>query len=205
MMGFQNVSRETAERLEIYERLLEKWNPAINLVAKTSITNARTRHFEDSLQILNFAPDVWTTWADLGSGGGFPGAVVAIAAAEYHPNANVILVESDARKSAFLRSVFRETGVTATVLNQRIESLDPLGANVVSARALAELSTLLGFANRHAAPNATLLFPKGESWRNELTKAQESWIFSYDAAPSKTDSKGVILKIRDLRRADPET
>jgi 16S rRNA (guanine527-N7)-methyltransferase len=196
-----DVSRETIERLEHYLTMLEKWNPAINLVSKSTITNAWSRHFKDSIQLYQHAPKGWSHWADLGSGGGFPGAVIAILANEITPSAQVTLVESDQRKAAFLRSVLRETEASGTVAAKRIEIAEPLAADVISARALAGLTTLLGFAERHGTNEATYLFPKGINWEKELRIAQESWKFTYCAITSETDPNATILKIGDLARA----
>ncbi|MDG1430865.1 MAG: 16S rRNA (guanine(527)-N(7))-methyltransferase RsmG [Paracoccaceae bacterium] len=196
-----NVSRETIERLEKYLALLEKWNPAINLVSKSTIKDAWSRHFIDSAQIYKHATNEWNHWADFGSGGGFPGAVIAILANELRPNATVTLVESDQRKATFLRSVLRETDIKGTVVAKRVEAIEPMSADVISARALADLPALLAFAELHGSPNATYLFPKGISWQKELTLAQESWSFNHTAITSETDPNAIILKIGDLVRA----
>lgn len=196
-----DVSRETIDRLEHYLAMLEKWNPAINLVSKSTIANAWSRHFKDSIQLYQHAPEGWSHWADLGSGGGFPGAVIAILANELRPDAQITLVESDQRKSAFLRSVLRETGVSGKVEATRIEAAEPLSADIVSARALADLNTLLGFAERHGTVCSTFLFPKGINWEKELKAAQESWNFSHVAITSETDPNATILRIGDLARA----
>jgi len=196
-----DVSRETIERLEHYLALLEKWNPAINLVSKTTIETSWSRHFIDSTQLFNHAPDGWAHWVDLGSGGGFPGTVIAILAKELNPTAHVTLVESDQRKSAFLRSVLRETGVKGRVEAKRIEAVEPLQADIVSARALANLNALLGFADKHGTEGSTYLFPKGINWQKEMAAAQESWSFDFTAITSRTDPNATILKIRGLARA----
>ena len=195
-----DVSRETSERLTHYAALLEKWNPRINLVAKSTLADAWTRHIVDSLQILELAPQGWTHWMDMGSGGGFPGLVIAIAAQDHGPDCRVTLIESDQRKCAFLRTVIRETGAPATVLARRIEDVPPLGADVVSARALADLDRLLGFFVRHAAEGAVGLFPKGANWKKELTEAQLRWDFSCARYTSKTEEKAVILRIQGVAR-----
>ncbi|MDP7150140.1 MAG: 16S rRNA (guanine(527)-N(7))-methyltransferase RsmG [Paracoccaceae bacterium] len=200
-MSDLNVSRETMQRLEHYLSLLKKWNPSINLVAKSTIDEAWTRHFTDSIQIYRHAPENWRIWADLGSGGGFPGAVIAIMAQELNPAGTVSLVESDQRKSTFLRTVFRETGVNAKVITQRIEATEPLSADIISARALAELTTLLEFAHIHGKPSVTCLFPKGESWEKELLVAQESWSFGCEVIKSETNPQATVLKVKDLTRA----
>ncbi len=195
-----DVSRETMDRLTQYVALLGKWNPKINLVSKTTLAEAWTRHIVDSLQILSLAPFSWGRWVDLGSGGGFPGLVIAIAAAEQNPQGHVTLVESDQRKCAFLRTVIRETGVNATVVAKRIEAVPPLRADVISARALADLSTLLSFVQRHGAANSIALFPKGATWEKELSQAQAQWEFAFEPYKSETEEKAVILRIEGVAR-----
>lgn len=195
-----DVSRETIARLEHYVALLKKWNPRINLVSRSTLADAWERHVRDSLQILSLAPAGWKTWADLGSGGGFPGLVIAIAALELNPGARVILMESDQRKCAFLRTVIRETGANAEAIARRIEDVQPIGANVVSARALADLSTLLGFVERHGGEGCVALFPKGATWKKELTEAQQEWEFSCARYKSETEEKSVILRIEGVAR-----
>jgi len=194
-----NVSRETTARLKHYLWLLQKWNPTINLVAKSTLAEAWNRHFMDSDQIFSSISDVATHWVDLGSGGGFPGLVVAIIGAEKAPDMSVTLVESDQRKAVFLRTVARETGVTVKVLAQRAEDIAPLAANVVSARALAPLKSLLEYTSRHIAQDGVAIFPKGENYRQEITDALASWRFDLQLSPSRTESRAVILTIRGLQ------
>ena len=196
MIG-QDVSRETKDRLKIYAEELRKWNPRINIVAKSTLEDLETRHFADSLQIAHLAPEV-DHWVDLGSGGGFPGLVIAIHALETGSPKRVTLVESDQRKSAFLRTVIRATGASATVIAKRIEETEPLEADVLSARALAPLSALLGFAERHMTSTGSALFPKGARWKDEVAEARTEWRFECDAIRSKTDSDAVILKIEGV-------
>lgn len=195
-----NVSRETLERLKAYEALLKKWNPAINLVSKATLAEAWTRHFVDSAQIFDLAPEGAHHWADLGSGGGFPGMVVAAIAAEKAPDMQVTLVESDQRKATFLRTVARELGLKTQVISKRIEEVPPLGADVLSARALASLAQLLGFAERHLCPDGIALFPKGAAHEQELAEALESWRFEVQKTPSRTESGAVILSIGGIAR-----
>ncbi|MAM63437.1 16S rRNA (guanine(527)-N(7))-methyltransferase RsmG [Maritimibacter sp. UBA3975] len=196
-----NVSRETLDKLTTYAALLERWNPKINLVSKQTLPELWSRHFLDSAQLLSLAPEKATSWLDLGTGGGFPGLIVAILASEKRPKLNVTCVESDQRKSAFLRTVTRETGASATILSRRIEILEPQGADIVSARALAPLKTLLGFARRHLSSDGIALFPKGSSSAPEIQEALETWTFQADTYPSLTHDNAVILKIGDIHRA----
>lgn len=199
-MTLGGVSRETAERLDIYSALLAKWNARINLVSRASLADHRARHFADSAQIHRVASHPVGHWADLGSGGGFPGLIVAILACETGFPAEVTLVEADARKSAFLSTVIRETGVHARVLTERIESIAPLGADVVSARALADLATLLGYAARHLAPGGEALFAKGARWEAEIAQARRAWQFDCAVVKSETEPGSVILKVRGMSR-----
>ncbi|KRS11227.1 16S rRNA methyltransferase [Roseovarius atlanticus] len=200
-IGELSVSRETIDKLEHYADALRKWNPKINLVSKSTIDDLWARHFVDSAQVWQFANEQGDVWADLGSGGGFPGLVVAIIAAELREDLSLTLVESDQRKSAFLRSVARETSTAVTIISRRIEELPTLQADVISARAVADLDTLLSLSHRHLAPQGLMLFPKGENWRKELTEAQSKWRFDYEVAKSKTNEKSVILRISGVCRA----
>lgn len=195
----QDVSRETIDRLEVFASLLKKWNPKINLVSRNSLSDLWSRHIKDSIQVFR-SVKADGHWVDLGSGGGFPGAVVAILAAEETPQLRVTLVESDQRKSAFLRTVIRETGVSCLVQAQRIESIPPMQANILSARALADLPTLLEFAERHLGNGGIGLFSKGVTWEKELEAAREQWHFEATPVPSLTEPNAVILKIEGLTR-----
>ena len=195
------VSRETKAKLEKYADLLIRWNQKINLVSASTISDLWSRHFVDSAQIYKRCPAVQGVWADLGSGGGFPGLVIAIIANELNPDLKVVLVESDQRKATFLRTVIRETAISATVKIERIESLAPIGADVVSARALADLSDLLGFAQRHLRPEGIALFQKGAIWQKELAHARKSWCFESEHFKSVTAPEAVILKIGRIANA----
>lgn len=195
-----DVSRETFDRLQTYEALIRAWNPRINLVSASTLAALWTRHFGDSAQLFSLAPENARLWADLGSGGGFPGLVIAILAAEARPTLSVTLVESDQRKAAFLATAARTLGLSVVVRAERIETLPPLGADVLSARALAPLDTLLGYAERHLAPGGVALFPKGATVDAELAHALEHWRFSYQKEPSKTAADGVVLIIGGISR-----
>lgn len=200
-IGALDVSRETFERLEAYGKLLEKWNPKINLVSKATIEDLWVRHIVDSAQMFSMMPSDANRWIDLGSGGGFPGMVIAILAAELSPDLHVTLVESDQRKCAFLRTVSRETGCKATVLANRIDEIEPLNADILSARALADLKSLLKFAELHLSTGGTCLFPKGVTWQKEVEDARDSWRFSLDMSKSETQENAVILKINEVQHA----
>ena len=194
-----DVSRETFERLEAYVALIEKWNPKINLVSKSSLPEIWDRHIWDSAQIFDIAVE-GSVWADFGSGGGLPGIVLAIFAKERRPDMQFYLVESDQRKCAFLRNAVREIGLNVKVHAERIEVLDPIGASVISARALTDLNGLLEFVERHSAKNGVAILPKGETWEKEILQAQENWSFEYEEITSKTNNDAAILKIKDFAR-----
>ncbi|WP_243613454.1 16S rRNA (guanine(527)-N(7))-methyltransferase RsmG [Shimia aestuarii] len=196
-----DVSRETSDRLRLLADLLQKWNPKINLVSRSTLETLWDRHILDSAQVFDLVPHPVDHWVDIGSGGGFPGLVVAILAAQKDPAQKTTLIESDQRKCAFLRTVLRETGVSATVLTKRIEQADRQKADILSARALADLSQLCEFAERHLQSDGTALFPKGVTWQKELRQAEESWSFTPEVITSISEPEAVILKLGDIRRA----
>lgn len=194
-----NVSRETLERLKIFEATIRKWNPRINLVSRDSLNNLWVRHIVDSVQVFRCVEPT-AHWVDIGSGGGFPGLIVAILAADEAPDMKVTLIESDTRKSAFLRTVARECGVNISVISERIESVDPQNAGVLSARALADLSLLFQFTERHLHSDGVALFPKGVNWKKEVDNALKQWRFDWEPVRSLTEAEAVILKIRGVER-----
>jgi len=198
----QNVSRETYDKLRAYEALIRKWNPSINLVAKSTLSDVWNRHIIDSAQVyfaaFNERPSSWT---DIGSGGGLPGIVVATLAQQDGQQTNITMVESDKRKSVFLRASIRELGLSnAKVINERIEGAQIPISDTVSARALAPLTDLFTLSQGFSDQNTTFLFQKGKNWALEIEMAQNHWSFDYDAIKSETDSNAVILKIRGLSR-----
>lgn len=198
MTPIEKASPATLARLETLVALVRKWNPAINLVAPSTLAEAWDRHIVDSARLINLVPPP-ALWADLGSGAGFPGLVIAILLAEQSPGTRVTLVESDGRKAAFLHSAAHATGVTVDVRNARIEALAPLEAQVVSARALAPLDRLLPLAHRHLAAGGTCLFPKGARVAEELASVSGTWSFDLARHPSPDAGGGEILELRNLR------
>jgi 16S rRNA (guanine527-N7)-methyltransferase len=189
------VSHETATRLDQFVELLLRWQHAVQLVAPSTLPKLWTRHIADSLQLIAHAPEA-KVWADFGSGGGFPGLVIAIALAG-QPGAVVHLVESDARKAAFLREAARVTGSPAKVHAERAESAaEQIGTvDIVTARALAPLSRLLELAWPLIGAGARAIFPKGQHLDEELTEAAKSWMIQSRTLPSLTDPTGTILII----------
>lgn len=195
-----NVSRETLERLRAFEALVLKWTVKINLIAAGTKQDLWERHVVDSAQIYPAAPARWANWADIGSGGGFPGIVVAILAKELNPEGKITLIESDMRKATFLRTAIRELQLNAVVIADRIEKAPPQNADVLSARALASLDLLLGFAERHLNHDGVALFQKGRTAQAEIDAAKQKWSFALATHPSITDADSQLLSIKELAR-----
>ena len=194
------VSRETLARLDRFVALLFDWQAKTNLVASSELPRLWTRHIADSLQLLPLAPGA-KIWVDLGSGGGFPAIPVARALAEME-GARVHMVESNGKKAAFLREAVRATGAPALVHQTRIEdSGESFGdkVDVVSARALAPLTMLCGYALPLIGRGAVGLFPKGQDVEAELTEATKYWKIAYDLVPSRT-GEGSIVVVHGLER-----
>lgn len=196
-----NVSRETLVALHEFEALVQRWNPAINLVSKASLPNLWSRHIVDSAQVFLHCPEAALSWADLGSGGGFPGIVLAILANELKPSLRFTLVESDLRKATFLRQAAQALDLQATVVGQRIETVEPLNADVLSARALAPLPDLLCFVERHLKSGGTAILPKGARFAEEIADARKFWTFDVDSHSSLSEADAAILVIRNIHRA----
>ena len=190
------VSRETLARLERYAALLEKWNARINLVGKSTLDDLWRRHMLDSAQLFPLIPDGAKNLVDLGSGAGFPGMVLAIMGAP-----DVHLIESNRRKCAFLEEVAREVGADVTIHAARIGEIDHFTASVITARALAPLDELLDIAAPFVEKHSILLFLKGKTAKEELTRAQKAWTMRVNEIPSQTDSEGVIISLETISRA----
>jgi 16S rRNA (guanine527-N7)-methyltransferase len=196
-----HVSRETSRRLSQFVAFLLDRQRTTNLIAASTIPVIWTRHVADSLQLLALAPDA-RRWVDFGSGGGFPGMVIACALAET-PGAPVHLIESIGKKAAFLRDAVRETAVPATVHHGRIEDIAPRLAgetDIVTARAVAPLKELLTMINPFLERGAQALLMKGQDVDAELTQAAKYWTIDHTAVPSQTSPTGRILIVRHLER-----
>jgi 16S rRNA (guanine527-N7)-methyltransferase len=194
-----SVSRETENRLDRFVDVLLLWQSKLNLIAPSTLRELWTRHIADSLQLLPLAPDA-RTWVDFGTGGGFPGAVIACALAD-KPGAKVHLVESNGKKVAFLREAVRATGAPAIVHLERAEKFGESCAepvHVVTARALAPLKTLCDQAFPLMSRGAIGLFPKGQDVDAELTDAAKYWRLEATRVSSKTNPEGSIVVIRSL-------
>ena len=199
-VGGVNVSRETFEELQQFADLVRKWTPKINLISPATIPELWERHIVDSAQIYRFAPESYKKWVDIGSGGGFPGIVMAIIAKTQQPDASFILIESDQRKATFLRTAARELNLRVTVLAERIENAAAQGADVVSARALSTLSTLLPLIERHINSHGQAILHKGKKAGEEIADARQNWRFDLEEFTSLTDLGGQILIVKGISR-----
>jgi 16S rRNA (guanine527-N7)-methyltransferase len=194
------VSRETADRLERFVALLLDWQQRMNLIASSTEPIIWTRHIADSLQLLALAPQA-RIWADLGSGAGFPGLVIACALTGT-PGARVHLVESSTKKAAFLREAVRTIEAPADVHALRISDFvarAPAAIEVVTARALAPLAGLLDAAYPLLKTGALGLFPKGQDVDAELTEAARCWSIKAAVVPSRTDPAGRIVCVNAIQ------
>ena len=195
------VSRETEARLDAYVDLLGQWQAKTNLVAPSTLPQLWTRHIADSLQLLALAPGA-KRWADFGSGGGFPGVVLACALADVE-GARIDLVERNAKKAAFLREAIRVTGAPGVIhltdIGDYVDRSDGI-IDCVTARALAPLQILLGFAEPLVKQRAKALFLKGQDVEAELTESRKIWTMKIDKLPSRTDPAATILRLSEVRR-----
>ncbi|CAN7221133.1 16S rRNA (guanine(527)-N(7))-methyltransferase RsmG [Mesorhizobium sp. LjNodule214] len=195
------VSRETFERLVAFEQLFLKWNRSINLAAPSTLDDVWGRHILDSAQLGRIAPQA-KRWIDLGSGGGFPGLVLAFLLAE-REGASIDLVESNRKKASFLQAVIGQFGLPARVIARRIDDSYPLvsAPEIVTARALASLPALLDLAAPWLTNGARALFHKGRDYRAEVEESTHRWAFDLVEHPSMTDPHGVVLELSNLRPA----
>ena len=190
-----DVSRETLARLKAYVGLLEDWNQRHNLVSRNSMADVWRRHVWDSAQLLQHVPAYTTTLADLGSGAGFPGLVLAEL---LRGRVDVILYESIRKKCEFLEAAAKRMGLSVGIRNERIEAEAHAPVDVVTARALAPVDKLLGYAQQMAGKHTICLFLKGQSLAAELTEAGKSWKMKALQHPSATDPSGVVLEVREF-------
>jgi 16S rRNA (guanine527-N7)-methyltransferase len=207
--GLTGVSHETLVRIQTYLAVLDDWRGRLNLIGPSEGRHLWRRHVHDSLQLLaDIRPDERRI-VDLGSGAGFPGLILACA---LHGRSEVTLVEKSVRKAEFLETAIRETGLTTRVVNDRIDEAGqgrPIntsnnnslnGYDLVTARALAPLPKLLGYASVCLKPSGRCLFLKGREATTELTQARESWTFDLSARASASNPEGQVLAISSLRR-----
>lgn len=191
------LSAAVLPAFETYGALLRKWQARINLVSPDTLPDMWRRHFLDSAQLLPLIPEAAETLADIGTGAGFPGMVIALA----RPGLTVHLIDSDTRKIAFLREVTARTGVRNAVFHvKRMESIEHLPVDIVVSRACAPLTRLLRYAIPLWTPSTIALFLKGARVDEELTEARKEWMMSVERFPSVSDETGTILRLADLSR-----
>lgn len=198
---FQGLTGATPEQmadLHAFVRHLTEVNAVMNLIGPDTLPDVWNRHFWDSAQLLTHAPDA-VAWADLGAGAGFPGVVLSILL-KGRPGANVWLIDSLAKRCRFLQSVVDELKLPATVINGRAEE-NAVKVDVVTARAVAPMDRLLGYAQPYLQRGARGLFLKGEKAEVEVADARRVWHFESDLTVSRSDSRGRIVSVRSLRRA----
>ena len=193
-----NVSRETLNGFYEYETLLYKWNKKINLVSKNTLVDIWERHFLDSGQIIKHVKVSGKRWVDVGSGAGFPGLVVALLLRDRKIDCDLVLVEKNPKKGFFLNEVIRKLNLSVEVVNDNIDNLEPLNADILTARAFSELNNLIEIAFRHRKKEGICLFLKGENYRIELDKTLNYWFFDYDIVDSLSSSSGKIIRVKKI-------
>ncbi|MCS6626315.1 16S rRNA (guanine(527)-N(7))-methyltransferase RsmG [Roseibacterium beibuensis] len=197
---FQTLTGATPDQIADLETFIERLaeaNAVMNLIGPDTLPDVWSRHIWDSAQLLERAPDA-ATWADLGAGAGFPGVVLAILM-KGRPDAHVWLIDSLGKRCRFLQAVVDELGLPATVINGRAED-QTLKVDVVTARAVAPMEKLLGYAQPYLQRGAQGLFLKGEKAEAELIEARKVWHFESDLSVSRSDPRGRIVSVRSLRR-----
>lgn len=199
-LAMRPVSRETLERLDVYAAELGRWQKAINLVGPKTMDSVWTRHFLDSLQLVDCLPAA-RRYVDLGSGAGFPGLILAVALADT-TGAEVVLVESNAKKAAFLSHVATRLALPARVVVGRIEDKVPglTAPDVVTARALAPLAQLLEWCEPLLKSGSVGLFPKGRDLDKELEEAARYWHIQCERTASLVERDSTILKVHSITR-----
>lgn len=194
-----DVSRETLAKLDRYAELLADWQTRMNLVGPSTLPDLWQRHFRDSAQLIALVPRFGhkPVWLDIGAGGGFPGLVLAILGA-----GTIHLVDSIAKKCRFLEAVVEELGLgaVAVVHNDRVEKLPRFRADVITARACANLAQLFDWGLPFAASSTSWLLPKGASVEEEVAAARQRFAFQAELVPSRTDERARIVVASGVKR-----
>lgn len=197
---FQKISsvpRETMVHFETYAAMLEKWQRSINLVSNSTLQDMWRRHFYDSAQLMEYIDisDKPLKILDLGSGAGFPGLVISILGA-----GDVHLVEGVGKKCSFMKQVIQQTGMNATVHNERIEQMVPFEVDLITSRACADLEKLLDLTSPFLTEKTQCLFLKGGKADGEIATARKKWTFKVKKAVSKSEESGIILSLSQIKR-----
>ncbi len=192
------VSRETCDLLQLYYDMLISWNKKINLVSRKSINTSWNRHFLDSAQLWLHLPHKANKWLDFGSGGGFPGLVIAFISKELKPGLKIVLVEKNKKKALFLSEVVNKFGLNVEILSKKVETIKPQKADVITSRAFGKLDHLLKISFRHQNKDTTALFPKGKSFTEEIKNSKKDWQYELEKIKNIIDNNSFILKIRNL-------
>ncbi|MGB0940510.1 MAG: 16S rRNA (guanine(527)-N(7))-methyltransferase RsmG [Candidatus Puniceispirillaceae bacterium] len=190
---FLDVPRETQEKLDCYVQLLIKWQARINLISSKTLPEIWHRHILDSAQLVSYLPKTPSVILDMGSGAGLPGVILAILTRH-----QLHLVESDSRKIAFMRTALRETGTSAILHEQRMETVPALRPDIITARALAPLSQLITLASAQHHEKIEYLFLKGREAKQELTALPACPKMEAECLPSMTDSQASIIRLKPI-------
>lgn len=195
---FQALTGASTDQMRDLSDFLDRLtaaNAVMNLVGPDSLPDFWNRHAFDSAQLIDLNPEA-LTWADLGAGAGFPGVVLAILM-KGRPGAHVWLIDSLGKRCRFLEEIVDALDLPATVITGRAEE-QRLKVDVVTARAVAPMEKLLGYAQPYMDRGAQGLFLKGEKAETELQTAWASWTFEADLSVSRSDPRGRIVTIRSL-------
>jgi len=195
-----NVSRETYEKLQKFVALLTEWNEKMNLVSKNSLAEVWIRHVLDSAQLISYIPMNTKHIVDIGSGSGFPGVVLAILLQEKNPQASVTLVESITKKAVYLNDVKQKLNLNSVrVVNDRVENAVFKNVDLITARAVAAMDILCGYAKKIGNKNTEMLLLKGKSFGDENEAARKHWQYDADIFENKYSNDGVVVKVRNIR------
>lgn len=197
----QTVSRETLAQLELYVEQLLKWQKRINFVSPDSIPSIWSRHISDSTQLISMISGNTKTILDVGSGGGLPAIPLAIASktGDLDP-CQILMVESDSRKSVFLKQLVRLLKLDAQVENKRIENLEEQEFDLITCRAFRSLTDIFDLLQRFAHTNTSWILPKGRNWKAEIDEASAAWQFTWEAKVSATNPDSMILLVSQVSK-----
>lgn len=203
MKQFMEFSKITQEKIKIFEELLKKWQKSINLISSNTLSVLHERHVLDSAQLYPMIKPGRQVLMDMGSGAGFPGLILALLNQTQGDGLlEVHLVESDARKGAFIQEAMRQCHIQAVLHTARVEQLAPFAVDYVTARALKEVSILLDYATPFLTDKSVCLFLKGEKADEELQKARNQYDFVAKSFQSLTSPNGTILELTQIKRME---